>query len=198
MANEYSTLVLLKNYLNALKPDDDALIQQCLTVASREVDSFCGRRFYADTNVNTRTYRIYDRVVCDPDGDLLIVDDISTTTGLVVEVGSGSSWSTVTDYDTEPTNAIADGRPINYLRRQYNVWGTAPRARVRVTAKFGFPSVPDEVAQATLMQAARLYKRKDSVVGVLGADQFGVSVRVARIDSDVQALLRPFVLYAIG
>ncbi|MEH0841621.1 phage gp6-like head-tail connector protein [Micromonospora sp. CPCC 205711] len=198
MANEYTTLPLLKSYINETTSSNDSLLQQCLTSASRAIDSYCGRRFYVDTNVTTRTYRIDDRVVCDTDGDLLIVDDISTTTGLVVEVGSGSSWSTVTDYDTEPDNAIALGKPITYLRRQYNSWATSSRAKVRVTAKFGFPAVPDEVVQATLLQAARLFKRKDSVGGVLGADQFGASIRVSRIDSDVQALLRPFVIQAIG
>lgn len=197
MANEYTTLVLLKSYVNEITTNNDTLLQQCLTAASRQIDSFSGRRFYADTNVSSRTYRIANRIVCDPDGDLLIVDDISSLTGLVVEVGSGSSWSTVTDYDTEPDNAIAQGKPITYLRRQYNTWATSSRAKVRVTAKWGFPAVPDDVVQATLLLAARLYKRKDSVGGTLGSDAVGF-IRVSRVDPDVQALLSPFAVLTVG
>lgn len=197
MANEYTNLPLLKSYVNETTGNLDSLLQQCLTSASRAIDSYCGRRFYADTNASARTYRLPDRVVCDPDGELLIVDDISTTTGLVVEVGSGSSWSTVTDYDTAPENALAQGKPITYLHRQYNTWASSARATVRVTAKWGYPAVPDEVLQATLIQAARLFKRKDSVGGMTGNDDFGF-VRVSRVDPDVQALLRPFAIQAIG
>jgi hypothetical protein len=64
--------------------------------------------------------------------------------------------------------------------------------RVRVTARWGWPSVPDGVAQAAALLAARLYRRKDSPEGVLGSSEWG-AVRVARFDPDVEGLIAPYI-----
>ncbi|WP_433114286.1 head-tail connector protein [Micromonospora sp. CA-246542] len=197
MANEYTTLPLLKSYVGENTNTYDLFLQQCLTTASRSVESHCRRRFYADAAATARTYRLADRLVCDPDGDLIIVDDISSLTDLTVEKQSGSSWNAVPDYSSEPENALAISRPITYLRRPGGLWSTPMDTRIRVTAKWGWPAVPDEVVQATLLQAARLFKRKDSVGGTVGNEEFGF-LRITRVDPDVQALLRPFVIQAVG
>lgn len=197
MANEYGTLALLKSMLGINDTTEDTLLTQNHASASRAVDSHCGRRFYADAAPTAREYRIADRLVCGLDGDLLIVDDISSLTGLVVETGDGTTWTTITDYKTEPDNALVQGKPVTYLRRPYYSWQTSSRARVRVTAKWGWPAIPDEVVQATLIQAARLFKRKDTPQGVAGSAEWGF-IRMSRVDPDVQALLQPFVIQAIG
>lgn len=194
MANEYTTLPLLKAYVGETTTTNDALLQQCLTTASRSIDSYTRRRFYADSSAAARSYRLAGRLVSDSDGDLAIVDDISSLTGLVVETGNGTSWTAVTDYTTEPDNALATGKPATYIRLP--VTG-AVGTMIRVTAKYGWPAVPDEVVQATLLQAARLFKRKDSVGGTVGSEEFGF-LRITRVDPDVQALLRPFVIQSVG
>jgi hypothetical protein len=51
--------------------------------------------------------------------------------------------------------------------------------------------------QATLIQAARLYRRKDSPEGVTGSAEWGV-VRLPRIDPDVSALIKDLTLPGIG
>ena len=51
--------------------------------------------------------------------------------------------------------------------------------------------MPAQVAQATLIQAARLYKRRESPEGVLGNAEWG-SIRLSRVDPDVAALLSRF------
>ncbi|MDX2921298.1 hypothetical protein PV370_25695, partial [Streptomyces sp. NE06-03C] len=70
-------------------------------------------------------------------------------------------------------------------------------AGVQVTARWGWPAVPDEIVQATLIQAARLYKRKDSPEGVTGSAEWGV-VRLSRRDPDVWALIEHYVLPGFG
>lgn len=176
----------------------DAYLLACLTAASRGIDAHCGRYFWQDTATSTRTFRTAGRVdASDCDGELLLVDDISTATALVVEVGDGTSFTTLaeSEYELEPDNALAKSKPATALRRVDNCWSR--HRRVRLTATWGWPDVPAQIAQATQIQAARLYKRRSSPEGVLGNSEWGV-IRLSRIDPDVQALLAPFELKAIG
>lgn len=175
----------------------DSYLYACLTAASRGIDDYCGRYFYQDDTATARTYRTRGRVdASDCDGELLLVDDIATAAGLIVEVSNdGTTWTAVTDFDVEPENALAKGRPINALRCRGGRWSNY--RHVRVTAFWGWPAIPAQVVQATQIQAKRLYKRRDSPEGVLGNSEWGV-VRLSRVDPDVQALLAPFVLPVVG
>lgn len=198
MANEYSTLTLLKSSLHITDTDRDALLQGALTAASRGIDNSTGRRFWLDATATARVINPRGKVVCDTEGEHLIVDDIGATTGLVVEVGRGSSWTAVTsEVEAEPTDALDQGEPVTSLLRLYSRWQFATGQRVRVTAKWGWPAIPDVVAQAALIQAGRLFKRKDSPEGILGNAEWGV-VRLSRIDPDVQALVQDLVLPGFG
>ncbi len=62
---------------------------------------------------------------------------------------------------------------------------------IQVTARWGWPVVPPEITEATLLLAARLFKRKDSPGGVASFGDFG-PVRISNIDVDVTNLLAPF------
>lgn len=195
MANEYAELAELKAMRDITDNADDTLLQSRLTRASRAIDDRTGRRFYADGSATARQYRTRGRTVYGDDGELLLVDDISTTTGLVVEVGDGTTWTAVTDYDTEPENAIVRGRAIEQLRRILGTWST--NRKVRVTANWGWPSVPDAIVEATLLLANRRFMRKNSPEGVAGWTQEG-AIRVSRFDSDVEDLIGPFVVEGFG
>jgi hypothetical protein len=143
-----------------------------------------------------RTFNPRGRIVREDDGDLFLVDDIGSVTGLVVETGSGASFTAVTGYETSPDNALADGKPITGLLRPLGTWGIAT-TRLRVTAKFGWPAVPDDIAEAALIQASRLYKRKDSPEGIIGSAEWGVR-NLSRRDPDVWALIEPYILPGFG
>lgn len=189
----YTSLALVRNAIGATATDRDELIMGAILAGSRGIDDHCERRFWLDAATSTRRLRIADRLMVDDDGDeILVVDDVATETGLVLEVGDGTTWTTVDadDYETDPDNAIADGKPITGLRRVSGCWSSYRRARV--TARYGWPVLPHQVTQAGLIQAQRLYKRKDSPEGVLGSSEWG-AVRVARVDPDVQNLLRKLV-----
>ena len=198
MANEYSTLTLLKSSLKITDTDRDALLNQALTAASRGIDNFTGRRFWLDATATARVINPRGKVVYDTEGGHLLVDDIGSAAGLVVEVGRGSSWTVITsEVEAEPTDALDQGEPVTSLLRLYSRWQFATGQRVRVTAKWGWPAIPDVVAQAALIQAGRLFKRKDSPEGILGNAEWGI-VRLARIDPDVQALVQDLVLPGFG
>ena len=198
MANEYGDLTTLKSKLN-IEPTDtsrDALLNKAMAAASRAIDRATGRRFWLDPSPVARTFNPRGRVSCEADGELFLVDDIGSTVGLVVETGSGASFTPVTGYETSPDNALLDGQPITGLLKVSGTWGIAT-TRMRVTARFGWPAVPDDVAEAALIQASRLYKRKDSPEGLMGNAEWGV-VRLSRRDPDVWNLIEPFILPGFG
>lgn len=198
MANEYATLAELKGERRVTKTTGDTLLQQKLTAASRAIDRKTSRRFWLDPDPTVHVYNPRGRVVPDPDGERLLVDDIGSETGLIVEVGSGSSWTAVTDYETQPDNAIAKGEGITSLLRPHGCWGAyGGTLRVRVTARHGWPAVPDDIKEATLLLANRLVLRKDSPEGVAASGEWG-ALRVSRWDPDVESLVGPFELPGLG
>lgn len=194
MANEYVDIGTLKASFGTTDTARDDLLTAAIAAASRLIDRNAGRRFWLDASVSQRTYKPDSRALCSESGELLIVDDIGTTDGLIVETGSvGGAYTVVTDYETTPENATPRGLPVTGLLRPSGTWGSGI-ARIRVTAKWGWPAVPDEIAQAALIQAARLVKRKDSPEGVLGSADWGGALRLGRIDPDVFELTKHFVL----
>lgn len=192
---DYTALATVKLALTVTDAARDTLIAAAITAASRSIDDHTGRRFDLDATATARTFRPQGRTVQldDGRGELLLVDDIGLATGLVVEVGATGAWTTldVATLDLDPENALARGHAITGLIRPSGTW--RGNRQVRVTARWGWPTVPDQVAQAALIQAQRLYRRKDSPEGVVGSAEWGV-IRVARVDPDVQVLLQRFVL----
>lgn len=197
----YATLEQLKLTLtkdrNALV-DREELLNQALLGASRGIDAYCGRRFYRDSAAVARTLQPRLRTVRTGDGDLLLIDDLATTSGLIVEVGSvATGWTAVASYETSPDTALYDGWPVTGLLAAAGTWSPTATSRARITGRWGWPSIPDVVVQATLMQAARLYRRKDSPEGVSGSSEWGL-IRVPNMDPDVRALLAPLVRPGVG
>jgi hypothetical protein len=199
MADPYIALDIQKASLNISEEDDsrDALLSSALGTASRSIDRMTGRTFTLSSDVTARTYRTSRRISVSEEGQLLIIDDIGSVTGLEVRAGPTDQYSTVTNFEPYPENALALGRPITGLLRIGGCWTAGRDIRVEVTARWGWPAVPEEIRQATLIQASRLYKRKDSPEGVLGSAEWG-TVRVSRIDPDVWALVRPYALPGFG
>lgn len=196
----YASLELVRDALKVKTGDTsrDHLIVGAILAASRSIDNRCGRQFWQEATASARTYSTRGgRVYRDRDGEeVLFVDDIATESGLIVEVGDGTTWSTVTDQiEPEPDNAIARGRAIEALRWPCGRWSAYRKARI--TARRGWPALPDEITQAGQIQSVRLYSRKDSPEGVLGSAEWG-TVRVARVDPDVEALISDYVLPGIG
>ncbi|MFM9811605.1 phage gp6-like head-tail connector protein [Streptomyces scabiei] len=200
MANEYGDLVTLRRRAGLAADDDsqDADLDSARAAASGSINLTCGRRFWLDADPVARIYRPRGRVVCDADGETLLVDDIGDVDDLVVETGPASGpWTAVTGYETTPDNALADGRPVTGLLLPNSTWSRGSSTRVRVTTRFGWPAVPPDITEASYIQATRLHKRKNSPEGILGSAEWGV-VRLSRRDPDVWALIEPYILPGFG
>lgn len=191
IANGYCTLDQLKAVLRVTDTVDDLLFETRVGEASRVIDDYCNRRFYADTAATARIYVATQT-------NEVFVDDISTTSGLVVKTDSAGDGSYATtlgasDYQCGPLNAVARGLPINQISATPSAQfptSVAP-AGVQVTAKWGWPSVPEPVQSACVILAGRLVKRGDSLLGVAGFGDLG-AITVRSIDPDVQRMLAPY------
>lgn len=174
----YATVDELRAHLDF--PDanhsQDADLSTILDVATQQVADYTGRTF---GSVSGSAARIFDGCT-----GRVLIDDAATVT-VVAQSSDRQTWSTVTatEWWTEPANTT----PLTV------VCGLATFDRwVRVTGTWGYAAtVPDPVAQATLMVAARLWKRRSSPTGVEGFGDFGI-IRPTRTDSDVAAMLAPY------
>lgn len=197
ITNGYCTLAELKEILRILDTVDDELLEARINEASRVIDQHCNRRFYADATASARLFTSID-------GNTIFVDDISSTTGLVVKsdsVGDGTYATTIAaaDFQAEPLNAIVKGTPITSIAAR--LAGAFSMAAVpagcQVTAKWGWPAIPDPVHSACLILAGRLVKRGDSLLGVAGFGELG-AITVRAIDPDVERMLRPYRIHVVA
>jgi len=188
---DYVALSELKTALGISGSADDDFLNLAIDAAEKSINDLCGRKFTADGSASARTYRAQPY--------LAVTDDISTLTGLIVKTDTSAdgtfdtTWAS-TDYQVEPLNNITKGRSVNNLRAigsyTFPVYGDG-QVSVEVTAKWGWPAVPDPVKQSALMLSSRLYGRKASPMGVIGVGDFG-PVRISRSDPDVAFLLMDY------
>lgn len=202
---DYTTRALVKHALGIDLGDtvDDAFIDAKIVSASRGIDQYCGtgRKFWLDSTASARIINPNGRTWYDRDGEHLLVPDIGTTAGLIVEVGRGSDWTDITtSVEAEPVDALDldPPQPITSLLYLSRSWPRSNRQRVRITARWGAPAQPAVVGEAALIQTIRLYKRKDSPEGVLGSAEWGGAIRMSRIDPDVAAMLEKLVIPGLG
>jgi hypothetical protein len=178
---------------------DNDLLEDLIESASRSIDRIANRRFYLDSVASARLYRAYSDI-------FVYIDDLGTTTDLVVKTdsnGNGTYAKTLTlnqDYILDPLTAPSLSRPYTQLTMVSNTetWPIFPgltqnglRPGVQVTARWGWPSVPDDINMACLILTADLYKRKDAPGGILGLGDLGV-VRMSPLGRDVTAMVRAY------
>jgi len=205
ISNGYATLAEIKQYLSITDSTDNDLLEHAVESASRSIDRIANRRFYADASASARSYRVSSPVI-------LYLDDISSTSGLIVKTdddGDGTFETTLTidtDFVLDPLTAASLGRPFT----QVTVVSTSKtfpifpgllqnglRPGVQVTAKWGWPEVPDDIRQACLILSADLYKRKDSPGGVIGLGDLG-AVRMSPLGRDVTNIVRAYQKIALA
>ena len=199
ITNGYATLAEIKAYMSISDNTDNDLLENLVESASRSIDRIANRRFYLDATASARLYRAYSNI-------FVFVDDIGTTSNLVVAIdenGNGTYSKTLTlntDYILDPLTSQSLNRPFTQLTMVSNTesWPIFPgltsnglRPGVQVTARWGWPSVPDDLNMACLILTADLYKRKDAPGGILGLGDLGV-VRMSPIGRDVTAMVRAY------
>lgn len=190
ITNGYASLNDVKASLKIIDGLDDSLLELAIESASRLIDGYTGRYFYNGGSA-VKNYAADDMWITQID-DLQSITELATTN----EIGTDYTIWSVTDYQLEPLNGRTDGLVSPYTRiravNQYVFPFYNGQALVRVTGVWGWASVPTAIKQATILQAARIFKRNDSPLGVAGFGDMGV-VRVgARLDPDVQHLVDPY------
>lgn len=167
---------------------DDRTIEIAIEAVSREIDNDTHRRFFTTANDEVRYYH-------SEDGQALFTEDILSITELASDTAGNRTYSTVwaaTDYDKLPDNAVLNGKPYTYLMTapngRYNF--AASRRGNRITGKFGYSTTaPAVVHEACLIQSARIFKRKDSPLGVMGSPDTGYVRLKDELDPDVKRML---------
>ncbi|HMI48899.1 MAG TPA: hypothetical protein VK481_09540 [Gemmatimonadaceae bacterium] len=183
-------------YLGIHDTEDATGISAAAAAGSQAVVEYCGRSF-DKTALASPTARVFRAGLYD-----CMVDDFWETTALIVKLDYGadgtyeSTWTINTDFYLEPLNGLLGGQTWPYSRivaTNARTFPQASRPAVQVTAAWGWAAVPDAVRQATLIKAAKLFKRKDSVEGVIGGFADFGPARISRFeDPDVVGLLGPY------
>lgn len=198
--NSYATIEQLKAALSGIDDtaDDDAL-NRALNVASRQIDRFCGRRFWEDAADTTRYYTAQSSKLLILHGQPEDVDLTSLTTLKVDPGGDGTyetTWTVTTDYVLEPRNATTNSRPYTQVRVAPASGKTFPAVAngVELTGTFGWSAVPDEVQEACLRQASEVFKTvSEAPFGVAQVGFDGSLSGPSRfLQRDVQLMLRPY------
>lgn len=189
MANEYATLAQLKARLGIGDMADDSVLTEVLEAVSRQIDDHCHRRLYAAAE--TRYY-----TASSP--ELVIVHDFVTVTTLKTDDDGDrvyeTAW-TATDYDPEPPNAAVLGRPYYQIRARDTKSFTSEYRGVELTASFGYAATtPPVIREACLLQAARIFRRREVPFGILGLPEAGTATWIGQLDPDVRMMLQPYVL----
>lgn len=207
LTNAYTTLANFKLEVATagltFTANEDAVMETAINAASRAIDGYCGWRFWQDATVVDRQFYAENTRCCyllsDEAGD-----GISTTTGLAVKIdedGDGTFETTLTittDFILKPVNA-ADRVPVwpyteVWLADNYSFPILANgRPGVQVTAKFGWPAVPDDITKACLVLAHDLYKSKDAPFGAI--PDAGMKITQNRT---VSMLLAPYRKPSVG
>ena len=185
ITNGYATRNQIKAALRIGTADtqDDELIDNCAGAASRLIDGYANRQFWAYGSATTRVFTAGDEFVCE-------IDDISgTAITLKTSTLADGLFNGILDGLTVPYTRI---RAVgDYLFPTLNA-NYGSEALVQLTAVYGWPAVPEPITQAVIIQASRIFKRYDSPLGVAGFGDLG-AIRVTRaLDPDVAQLVEPY------
>ena len=180
----------------------DADVTLAIGAASRAVDSITGRRFWLDADATKIRYYTPSSL-----SRIIPIDDLVVMTSVAMDrSGTGTyseTWVDGTDYILQPFNAPSElpARPYESLRLRYRSGRWLPTyidPSLKVTGQFGWASIPDDVAAATGILAAKLLRRsREAPFGIVtvGIDQ-GAAMRIGSSDPDVYMLLSPYARHA--
>ena len=198
LADAYCTVDELVAHNSATSSAAVSVLERAIKACTGGISQYCSRNFSltASTALLFALDNAYEFDL-GPFNDLVTLDALATDA-----TGDGTFETTWTSADWEllPLN-VASGpeqRPYTRIRAcgsktfPYLAPGETGRTgRVRLTATWGWPAIPDAVRQACLLHSARIFNRKESPQGVIGWGDFG-AVRVRNTDPDVIDLLADY------
>lgn len=176
----YVTLEEFAAYLRIDDDVDDAELQFALDAGHAAVDDYAGRSFDLSGSATARTY-----------GDFWYDYSRGMWAVEVDDIGSESSFDCDGWIAFSPRNALTKGRPYERIYLDDIPDADANGLiELEVTAKWGWPSVPSAVKQATLIQSSRFLSRRDAPFGIAGSPETTETRLLSKVDPDVAVLLR--------
>lgn len=186
--NTYAELEDLKARLDITGSENDYILEQVLEAASRQVDGWCGRVFFGGDSTR--------RLTADSHCLIVLPEDLYELTSIAVDRDGDGTYETawqVNDVDLQPYPG-----PYQVLRPRSGKMFPRHRYAVQVVGLWGFgEDAPPAIREATLLQAARLYKRKDAPFGVTGNADHGQIQTISRVDPDIKELIAPFIRHTM-
>lgn len=190
----YASLDELKDHVGIADAAADGLLQIALDAAVEAIDTFTKRHFRTvDTDDDAaKTTRVFTA----KSARLAIIADAAEVDSVEDRTSPTASYETVdaADYEVEPVDAAADDRPFTRIKRITGWWPDGSNG-VRVTAWFGWPATPAKIKEATLLQASRFYRRRESALGISQVPSLegGTGMRVLpKLDADVELMIRSY------
>jgi hypothetical protein len=172
---------------------DDTVLETLIEAVSRHIEDIeTGVRFWKDGSDTVRYFQADDE-------DEIRVDDMSAAPTLVsVDYEGLRSYTDLasTDWEVEPVNAAAKGRPYNRIcisplsTAYFMNW----RRGVKVTAKFGFPSVPMDIKEICEEIVLNLSQSRDgqSSQGNITVTASGIVIRPQDIPARAQRIFASY------
>lgn len=171
--------------------DESLVIGLALSSASSAIRRACNRLFEIADTASDRYFTAH-RVA-----DWRVEIPIDDTFAAVADVSIHFDWFGLGDYTTAftgtffmaPQNAPSKGRPYTSIILHFGQWLPQRQGAIKVSASWGWATVPLTIKNACLLQAARVFKRRDAPFGVAGSPEMGNELRLLpKLDPDVEVM----------
>jgi hypothetical protein len=177
-------------------------LEDVVTAVSRQIDNFCGQAFWKTPENTARLF------AAEPYGTELRLGAFNTVVAshpivMSFDVSGDSTYTPISmlsptaghvfmpqEWDGPEESPYTSVRLVPGLYFPYN---RSNPYNVQIAASWGWAEVPATVKQACRMQVGRIAKRVDSPLGLAGNPEFGMMRVPARLDTDVQAMLTPYI-----
>lgn len=166
----------------------DTIIARVVASAERAVNRRTRRVF----TLGESQTRIFTPLTC----SLAFIGDYAAVTKVETDTRGDGTFATEWEeggWRLTPYNAEQEGRPYDTIEvAPGGAYVFTPNARgsLRVTGQPGWAETPDDIIEACLLIATRLYKRKDSPLGVAGFGDMG-ALRVS-YDADIDEIITDY------
>jgi len=189
----YATLAEFKSAIGITDSTDDTPLQSVLDATDALIDNYVDRKQGFGTATETRYYNADNY-------QYVLVDDLVSVTTLTTDDNADgtypTTWVAGTDYNLAPGNAALDGWPYTELDVSVTYPKNFPKGvyrGVKVTGVFGWPTVPNAVKQAAIIQASAVWSSRTSPFGIIGSADLGGILRQTRaLHPEAQVLLEAY------
>lgn len=183
----YCTLAEVKAQLDIEDDKSDAMLQSNISQVKVFIDKLAMRQF--DAVAETRYFDGADKV--------LFLDDLSKSpTSIKLDLdGDGVYEVTLaaTDYMLYPLNTWPKSMAKIGTLGSYSNFALGVNKGVEIAGTFGYPSVPEPIREAAIIQVCRWFKRRESAYqDAVGSAETGEIMVYKGLDPDVKLIIQQY------